>query len=464
MRANRYRRAAGLGRRVALGCSVFAALAAAAPAPEPVAPPVRAATSLTPAQIARAAIPSIVLIRTPSGLGSGFFAGPGGKIVTNFHVIRGSTEAVVVTADKVEHKDVEVIAVDRARDLAVLRIGARGQRPLPLGDAKAAGVGERVVAIGNPLGFGDTISDGLLSGVRDFGGISILQISAPISPGSSGGPVLNDRGEVIGVSTFVVSQGQNLNFAVPIDAAKALLGGTVGKPLSAYADGSQVRHIPHHPAAILNGCPAPELHATFDAIARAIDVGAPLYNAGNFEACYRIYAGAALEVERAVKACPGPKAALAAGVANADKLSDWSAKAWAMRDAFDGLLALGQPGASGPPNRPKPALAPAALAGCTSAEREAITNAIGSAIDVGAPLYDAGNAEACFRIYAGAVAEIDRKAPGCPAARAVLNKGLEDAGQRPEIAARAWALRDAFDAVTAAIAAAKPPAAAPRKP
>ena len=210
--ANRLR--PGWLRHCATGAALAGALTAAAPAPPP-APPAasaRNAVPLTPAQIARAAIPSIVLIRTPSGLGSGFFAGPGGKIVTNFHVIRGSTEAVVVTADKVEHKDVEVIAVDRARDLAVLRIGARGQRPLPLGDAKAAGVGERVVAIGNPLGFGDTISDGLLSGVRDFGGISILQISAPISSGSSGGPVLNDRGEVIGVSTFVVSQGPKPQF------------------------------------------------------------------------------------------------------------------------------------------------------------------------------------------------------------------------------------------------------------
>ena len=224
-----------------------------------------------------------------------------------------------------------------------------------------------------------------------------------------------------------------------------------------------MRHIPHHPAAILNGCPAPELHATFDAIARAIDVGAPLYNAGNFEACYRIYAGAALEVERAVKACPGPKAALAAGVANADKLSDWSAKAWAMRDAFDGLLALGQPGASGPPNRPKPALAPAALAGCAAADLDVLAVTIRSAIDVGAPLFDAGNPEACFRIYAGAVAEIDRTAPRCAAARNVLDKSLDDAGRQADAAAKAWVIRDGFDAVTGAIEGARIAHGPPRK-
>ena len=430
--------------------------AAPAPAPAPTPAAVSIATTLTPAQIARAAIPSIVLIRTATGLGSGFFAGKSGNIVTNFHVIRGAAEAVVVTADKVEHKDVTVIAVDKARDLAVLHIGGGSHQPLSLGDSQAAAVGERVIAIGNPLGFGDTISDGLLSGIRDFEGIGILQISAPISPGSSGGPVLNDRGEVIGISTFVVSQGQNLNFAVPIDAAKTLLGGTAGKPLSAYAEAAPARHIPHHPASILNGCPVPGLRATYDAIIQAIAVGAPLYNDGNFEACYRIYAGAALEVNRTVKACAGPKAALAAGVANAERLPGWSDKAWAMRDAFDGLLALAEsPHAGGPPERLKPVLAADALASCSTTERDAVARSITAAIEVGAPLYDAGNAEACFRIYAGAVAEIDSRAPGCPAARAVLDKGLEDAGRQTEMTAKAWVLRDAFDAVTAAATAAK---------
>ncbi len=460
--ANRLR--PGWLRHCVTGAALLAALTAAAPPPGPPAAPSPSATPLTPAQIARAAIPSIVLIRTPSGLGSGFFAGSGGKIVTNFHVISGATEAVVVTADKVEHKDVEVIGVDKARDLAVLRIGARGQRPLPLGDARATGVGERVVAIGNPLGFGDTISDGLLSGVREFDGVSVLQISAPISHGSSGGPVLNDHGEVIGVSTFVITQGQNLNFAVPIDAAKALLGGTVGKPLSAYAELAPVRHIPHHPASILNGCPVPGLKATYEAIVRAIGVGAPLYNDGNFEACYRIYAGAALEVNRTVKACAGPKAALATGVVNADKLTGWSEKAWAMRDAFDGLLALAEPaGPARPPERPKQVIAPGALAGCAAAELEAVDSTIRSAIEVGAPLFDAGNREACFRIYAGAIAEIDRNASSCPAARSVLDKSLDDAGLQTDVAAKAWVIRDAFDAVTGAIAAAKP-AGQPRKP
>jgi S1-C subfamily serine protease len=148
--------------------------------------------NLTPAQIAEIAIPSVVVIKTPIGLGSGFVAAQEGKIVTNFHVIRGVSQATIVTSDRVEHKDVEVIALDEAHDLAVLRISASGLKPLSLADSSLSKPGEHVVAIGNPLGLGVTISDGLLSGIREFPQATFLQISAPISRGSSGGPVLND--------------------------------------------------------------------------------------------------------------------------------------------------------------------------------------------------------------------------------------------------------------------------------
>lgn len=439
----------------------LAQAAPSAPTPKlnPAATQPAAAAPLTPADIARIAIPSIVLIRTPTGQGSGFFAGGDGVILTNYHVIRGAAEAVIVTADGVDHKDVEVIAIDKSLDLAVLRVKSASRKALLLGDSQAAAVGEHVVAIGNPLGLGDTISDGLLSGMRDFGdGVGVLQISAPISPGSSGGPVLNDRGQVIGIATFVVNQGQNLNFAVPINTAKPLLGGTVGKPLSAYLEPGLVRHIPRLPTSTLNGCSLSGMRATYDAIGRAIDLGAPLYNDGHFEATYRIYAGAAREIESTVKGCAGPKAALAAGVANAEKLGDFSAKAWAMRDAFDGLIALvvpdSTPGNGAPvpaPARAKPVLAPTALAGCAAGDLEVLAKEIRAAIAVGAPLFDAGNPDATFRIYAGAVAELDRKVSACPAAITLLDQSLRTADAQPDAATKAWTLRDAFDAVTTAI-------------
>ena len=301
------------------------------------------ASKLTPEQIAQIAVPSVVLIRSPTGIGSGFVAATDGKIVTNFHVIEGATQASIVTADRVEHSDVEVIALDKVHDLAVLRIGARKLKPLALGDSGLANPGEHVVAIGNPLGLGGTISDGLLSAIRELPHLTVLQISAPISPGSSGGPVFNDHGEVIGVSTFLLSGGQNLNFAIPINVVKPLLAGGKGTPLAAYVTPVAPRNIPHYPPSILDKCPAPQIQTIVGAVSRAINVGAPLYNQGNFEACYRIYEGAALEVQQTVQQCQGPKQALVHGIDEAKQRSDWSGKAWAMRDTFDGLLAVAAP-------------------------------------------------------------------------------------------------------------------------
>jgi S1-C subfamily serine protease len=417
------------------------------------------ASNLTPAQIAQAAIPSVVLIRTPIGLGSGFVAAAGGKIVTNFHVIRGADQAIVVTSDRVEYKDVEVIALDEAHDLAVLRIAARGLKPLALADSSLVKPGQHVVAIGNPLGLGDTVSDGLLSGIRELPKFSVLQISAPISPGSSGGPVFNDLGEVIGVSTFLLNGGQNLNFAIPINAVKPMLNGEKGKPLAAYAAVPR-RSIPDLPLSALNECPAPQLRTVVGAISRAIDVGAPLYNQGNFEACYRIYEGAALEVQRTVSQCPAPKQVLTDGVAKAETLSNWSDKAWAMRDSFDGILALVAKGAAagsanggaGAVVRHVPLVPQSTIDECPPEDVAAIAGSIGAAINSGAPLYNSGNIEACFRIYEGAISEIDRKFSRCPAARQVLTTGIRNADQLTGWPPKAWALRDSFDGLMNAIA------------
>ena len=413
--------------------------------------------NLTPAQIAQIAIPSVVLIRSSTGLGSGFVAAANGKIVTNFHVIRGATQASIITSDQVEHKDVEVIALDEAHDLAVLRIGARQLKPLALADSSLEKAGEHVVAIGNPLGLGDTISDGLLSAIRELPRITVLQISAPISPGSSGGPVFNDRGEVIGVSTFLLTGGQNLNFAIPINIVKPLLAGDKGTPLAAHVTAVSHRNIPVHSPALLNECPAPQFQVIVGAISRAITIGAPLYNQGNFEACYRIYEGAALEVQQTAGQCLGPKQALGTGIDNAKKFTGWSDKAWAMRDAFDGLLALAAQTATAKDStsavgRHIPLVPVTVVDECPNEDMTAITESISAAIHSGAPLYNSGNVEACFRIYEGAISEIDRKHALCPAVRQVLQDGIHNADQLTDWSAKAWALRDSFDGLINAVA------------
>ena len=413
--------------------------------------------ALTPAQIAQIAIPSVVLIRTPTGLGTGFVAAAGGKIVTNFHVIRGAAQASVVASDRVEHSDVEVIALDETRDLAVLRVASLKLQPLALADSGLSQAGEHVVAIGNPLGLGNTVSDGLLSAVRELPQLSVLQISAPISPGSSGGPVFNDHGEVIGVSTFVLAGGQNLNFAVPINVVKPLLAGNQGSTLASHVKAVPHRNVPVHSRSLLDGCSTQQFEAVVSAIGQAIDVGAPLYNQGNFEACYRIYEGAALGVQQRVQQCQGPKQALLAGVEEAKKHAGWSDKAWAMRDAFDGLLALHSPAAQAPRTatpveRHIPLVPLSVVAACPTQEMTSIAQAIEAAIRSGAPLYNSGNTEACFRIYEGAISEIERKPNRCQAAYEVLQQGIHNADGASDWAAKAWALRDSFDGLLNAIA------------
>lgn len=438
--------------RMALALSLAAALfAASSPAAEVV----------TAEQIAEKATPSVVLIRVPDGLGSGFVVSADGRIVTNVHVVRGARTATVVAADGREFKDVEVMAADEAHDVAVLRIGAHGLTPLALGDSGAARPGEHVVAIGHPLGLGNTVSDGLVSAIRVISAQrTLLQISAPISPGSSGGPVFNDRGEVIGISTLVITGGQNLNFAVPINAVKPLLGIDKGIALASYQWPSlRHRNIPNHPLALLDDCPTPQLQSIVRNIDQAIHVGAPLYNQGNIEACYRIYEATALDTAKKVESCAGPRRALLDGVANADKLVSWDDKAWAMRDAFDGVLSVVarkisgvQDGAS-PVSLPRqiPHYAATVLDDCDKAQVANINSSIAAAINSGAPLYNSGNIEACYRIYEGAISDIGRKINGCPAAKQALQDGLRNADRLSDWQGKAWALRDTFDGMAEVI-------------
>ena len=169
----------------------------------------------------------------------------------------------------------------------------------------------------------------------------MLQLSAPISPGSSGGPIIDERGEVVGVSTLIIKQGQNLNFGVAINAVKPMLDAKVATPLSAYkwkTSAKVTRNMPRHELSLLAGCSDTSLHTIADRIEAAISVGAPAYNEGNHEGCYRAYAAAAVAIDHELKDCAQPRDALLAGVRKADKLVSFDEKAWAMRDAFDGVL------------------------------------------------------------------------------------------------------------------------------
>lgn len=182
-------------------------------------------------ELVKAMSPAVVFIGNAgrSGqvetIGSGFVVDPAGTIVTNFHVIAGAQSLQVKTKDGEIYDRVEVVDHDERRDLAVLKV--KPFKPLPAVQLATTDpeVGEDAVAIGNPKGLEHTVTAGVVSAFRQAEGYRLMQMSVPISPGSSGGPVFNLEGKVIGVATSQIREEgvQNVNFAVPIDYARPLI-------------------------------------------------------------------------------------------------------------------------------------------------------------------------------------------------------------------------------------------------
>jgi S1-C subfamily serine protease len=175
---------------------------------------------------------STVQIEVGRTTGSGFVTGSERLVVTNAHVVRGFRRApVVVQFQDGQQRRGRVIAYDEAHDLAVVEVeGEVTARPLTLGDADAVRVGQAVLAFGSPFGLSGTLTEGIVSARRDLPGNEahgLIQTDAPINPGNSGGPLVNSRGEVIGVNTAIFSRSggsQGIGFAVPSSYVSALLG------------------------------------------------------------------------------------------------------------------------------------------------------------------------------------------------------------------------------------------------
>jgi hypothetical protein len=193
----------------------------------------------TTAELAQRVLPSVVAIETPKGFGSGFFVRPD-LVVTCFHVVRGESEIQLKSA-RWTGRAVAVVAWSETHDLAVLRVTpADAGRGLSL-DPGPYVVGTKVVVVSSPLGFEDTVSEGIVSAYRSLPQ-DRLQFTAPISPGSSGGPVLNAKGEVAGmVASFEarlrrgITIGQNLNFAVPASVIAMAMAAPNEISLEAFA-------------------------------------------------------------------------------------------------------------------------------------------------------------------------------------------------------------------------------------
>jgi hypothetical protein len=175
--------------------------------------------------------PAVVVVETQRGakrgLGTGFFVNANGHIVTNYHVLFGADQATVKTADGQRFPVKRIVAEDREADLILVSADVPRRLVVPLEvSGTLPEVGEKIYAIGHPLGLEKTVSEGIVAAIRTLPRLGeIIQITAPISPGSSGGPVFNAAGKVIGVARATVRTGQNLNFAVPGKRVLALAGG-----------------------------------------------------------------------------------------------------------------------------------------------------------------------------------------------------------------------------------------------
>jgi serine protease Do len=177
---------------------------------------------------------AVVQVRTPGGLGSGFIIKEDGYLITNFHVIENETQISVEVyhqndgqLERKSYKQVKIVAINKFADLALLKVEEKDAPKFAralLGDADALAVGERVFAIGSPLGLERTVTEGIVSTkTRPMQGELYLQTTAQINPGNSGGPLFNLRGEVVGVTNMKITFGEGLGFAIPVEAVKNFL-------------------------------------------------------------------------------------------------------------------------------------------------------------------------------------------------------------------------------------------------
>jgi serine protease Do len=177
---------------------------------------------------------AVVQVRTPGGLGSGFFINADGYLITNFHVIEGETEISVEVyhqrngqLDRETYKQVKIIALNKFHDLALLKIEDKSApkfKYVTLGSSDLLTVGDSVFAIGSPMGLERTVTSGILSTkTRQIEGELYLQTTAQINPGNSGGPLFNLGGEVVGVTNMKITFGEGLGFAIPVELVKSFL-------------------------------------------------------------------------------------------------------------------------------------------------------------------------------------------------------------------------------------------------
>lgn len=268
----------------------------------------------TPLEIAVRAIVQLSVVRTNGTevFGSGIVVSADGKIVTNFHVVKNAASVIATLENGDKYDKVDVLDVDKRKDLVILAIRAHNLSFASLNYSDDIKIGESVFTVSNPLGIlTNSVSDGIISGIRQMDGYKLIQTTAPISQGSSGGALLNPEGKLIGVLVSTLTLGQNLNFAIPINYVREMLGSTERRPISTLVtrEGSSAESEaewtePQHPARIDSPPESRETETRGDVSEQVAKLSAEVVKIGlvaamrsrmgiwNFEIATRMFGGA----------------------------------------------------------------------------------------------------------------------------------------------------------------------------
>lgn len=286
---------------------------------------------------------AVVLLEFKNSYGLGFVA-PNGRIVTCFHVVADEAEIVAHLGDGRVLPVRAVCAFDLRRDLAVLDVGLLDAMPVKPGPTRFVEEGLEVFTFGMVTGERRVRwTEAHVDSVQVIGSaLTVYGLAGDIPPDASGAPVVDSTGATIGVAA-TLPQAEDGVLVLPWRYVEPLLRQNRELPLSALSSERRKpprREVPDHPISLLQGSAVSGLETTSDLLADAIRLGAPAYNQGDIARCYTVYAEVAQRLIATRDDCPGVQVALRQGLAKAAKLEEIDLRAWAMRDAFDGLLVV----------------------------------------------------------------------------------------------------------------------------
>lgn len=283
---------------------------------------------------------ALVLLEFEQSYGLGFVAG--GRIVTCLHVVQGEDDITAHLADGRTLKVRGIAAVDAQRNLVVLDVGLLDIAGVKVAGDRLAEEGTAVTVFGMVADEGHARwVEGRIAALQVLGGsLSLYRLEGALPPDASGGPLVAGDGTVLGVVMATQIDDAVDLVALPWRYVAPLLLQNKELALSIINRKAPRREVPEHAVALLDGCSVEGLQATARALSTAIRLGAPAYNEGNIARCFHVYSEAARQLILSRGDCPGVQSALKAGLMRAEAMPELDLRAWAMRDAFDGLLSV----------------------------------------------------------------------------------------------------------------------------